>query len=221
ISNLTSNGNNEVLFGNLLRSDRFSVDCLFFLQKEKRILSDHLKLTDFDYEEVVSTYNSIYLDPGRKAVYTAVCGLVKDVHPIIRFSTKEYYHYTGSTKFLVDQQKLKKKPNGIEEVESKIPTHKTAKAEKYYEYLQFMLEHIDILFDFYKDTSGKGRFALCQGRQRAPEIVTNILLNGGLKYNRERRRRSRKKKKKSKKKEKRRQEKKKEGKEQKEEGKQE
>ncbi|KAI7902157.1 uncharacterized protein BX663DRAFT_436273, partial [Cokeromyces recurvatus] len=172
-----------------------------------------LKLTDFDYEEVASTYNPIYLGSGRKAVYTTVCGLVKDVHPIIRCSTKEYYHYTGSTEFLVNQQKLKKQ-NRIEEVESKIPTHKTAKAEKYYEYLQSMLEYIDILFDFYKDTSGKNRFVSYQGRQRAPEIMTNVLLDGGLKYNRERRRRNRKKKKKSKRKEKRRQEKK-EGKEQK------
>ncbi|KAI7907863.1 uncharacterized protein BX663DRAFT_492262, partial [Cokeromyces recurvatus] len=39
-------------------------------------------------------------------------------------------------------------------------------------------------------TSGESRFALYQGRQRAPEIMTNILLNGGLKYNRERRRRT-------------------------------
>ncbi|KAI7899543.1 uncharacterized protein BX663DRAFT_521252 [Cokeromyces recurvatus] len=75
-----------------------------------------------------------------------------------------------------------------------------------------MLEHIDVLFDFYKDTSDESRFALYQGRQRAPEIMTNILLNGGLKYNRERRKRNRKKKKKSKKKDKRRQEKKEKGK---------
>ncbi|KAI7907511.1 uncharacterized protein BX663DRAFT_491133, partial [Cokeromyces recurvatus] len=53
-----------------------------------------------------------------------------------------------------------------------------------------MLEYIDILFDFYKDTSGRSHFALYQGRQRASEIMTNILLNGGLKYNRERRRRT-------------------------------
>ncbi|KAL0082312.1 hypothetical protein F4703DRAFT_1954813 [Phycomyces blakesleeanus] len=102
----------------------------------------------------MSLYNSVYLGHGRKTVYTAVCGFDKDIHLIIRCSTKEYYHYTWSAKFLADQQKLKKE-NGID---------KSAEANRYYDYVKYMLEHIDSLFDFYNVSSGKKWLTLYQNQ---------------------------------------------------------
>jgi hypothetical protein len=83
ITELTPNGNNNVLFGNLIRTDGFSVDFLFY----KRFQVGHapslqkfdLALDGFNLLEVENNYMPISLDPGRKSVFTATVGLESEV----------------------------------------------------------------------------------------------------------------------------------------------
>ncbi|KAI7900981.1 uncharacterized protein BX663DRAFT_438345, partial [Cokeromyces recurvatus] len=106
-NDLEPNGNNDVLFGNIIRSDGFDLDCLFY--KRKMTIKDlinglQIKLSDFNYQEVQQQYQPVFIDPGRKSVFTAA-----------------------------------------------------------------------------------DKFFLYQGRQRAPEIMTNMIINGGSKYNKAKR----------------------------------
>lgn len=169
----------------MIRSDGFSVDCLFYKEsKDTAGGSDSLdlQLEHFNYEEIQASYSPTFIDPGRKSVFTAVSGLDTNAHTIMRCSTKEYYHYTGSTKFSAAQKRLKK-TNHIEEIESNIPTTKTSSADGFRRYIEYTFQHLNRLFDFYDHNSAKSRFFLYQGRQRAPEIMVNMLINGGPKYN--------------------------------------
>lgn len=192
-------GNNQTLFGNLIRSDGFSVDFLFYRRRTvsygTSLQRFELRLDDFTLREVEKDYNPIYVDPGRKSVFTAVSGLNEASHPIIRCSTKEYYHLTGSTVFSA-QQRLLKVQNGIEGIESLIPSTKTSIPERFMSYVVYILDNMSALFNFYDSSTAKSRFKLYQGRQAAQETMANILTNGGSKYNRTRRKQERKKKKK-------------------------
>ncbi|KAG0164794.1 hypothetical protein DFQ30_009395, partial [Apophysomyces sp. BC1015] len=111
-------------------------------------------------------------------------------HEIRRCSTKEYYTYTGSPM----RRKLleaRKKRDGIEAIESVFPTGKTSNLEAYHSHVQYFFQHMETLFEFYGYDSAVGRFHNFQGRQRAREEIVNILVNGGKKYNRSKRKKTR------------------------------
>ncbi|KAG0920399.1 hypothetical protein G6F32_015620 [Rhizopus arrhizus] len=57
-----------------------------------------------------------------------------------------------------------------------------------------MLTHLDKLLDFYGKDTAHHRFQLYQGRQRALEMMANMLTHGTAKYNRSRSKRKKKKK---------------------------
>ncbi|KAI7906953.1 uncharacterized protein BX663DRAFT_426290 [Cokeromyces recurvatus] len=187
----------------LIRTDGFVVDFLFYKRCQASygpsLQRFELTLRDFTLPEVAKDYHPIFVDPGRKSVFTAVSGLNESRHPIIRCSTKEYYHLTGSTVFSAQQQFLKSQ-NGIEDIESRIPTTKTSNPERFLDYVQYLFDNINTLFNFYNSSTAKKRFQLYQGRQKAQETMVNMLINGDTKYNRSRRNKKRQKKKKQKKK---------------------
>lgn len=196
ISELKPGGDNTVLFNNIVRSDGFAVDFVFCRKKQESVIGAHdLRLDDFSYDEVESVYRPAFIDPGRKSVFTAAVGL-GDNHQVRRCSTKEYYDLTGSTKYAIKLQKLKNEA-GITLIETNTPTAKTCLASVYDTYVTYMLLHRQVLFNFYGYQKAKDRFYLYQGRQKAPQIMVNMLVNGSKKYNK--RRRSKKKKKEKKK----------------------
>ena len=55
------------------------------------------------------------------------------------------------------------------------------------------------MLNFYGFNTTKDQFFLYQGRQRAPEIMANMIINGGSKYNRSKRSNKKKRKKERKK----------------------
>jgi hypothetical protein len=199
IDKLMPDGENNVLFGNIIKSDGFCVDFLFDRRadygQEDDIVNHDLCLEDFTLEEVKQSYRTSFLDPGRKSVYTAVTGLNSQEHCVRRCSTKEYYHLTGSTVFSIELQKTKDQ-EGITQIESAAPTAKTAKSDTYLAYIYYTLANLNTLFTFYGSHTAKNRFNLYQGRQRAPEIMVNMLLHGDKKYNRKKRNKKKDKKKK-------------------------
>ncbi|KAI8987562.1 hypothetical protein BDF20DRAFT_809237, partial [Mycotypha africana] len=180
--------NTSMLFRNLIRSDGFTVDFLFSRKKkpkEDAIIDHHdLTLEDFSYEEITTNYRPTFVDPGRKTVFTAAIGLETNRHEIRRCSTKEYYHMTGSTRVNAELER-KKAGCTIKAIESNIPSSKTGSPEKYKRYTIYILQHLEILFSFYGPGMGETRFRLHQGRQRAADMMVNMLVDGGIKYDKE------------------------------------
>ncbi|KAG0931403.1 hypothetical protein G6F30_011222 [Rhizopus arrhizus] len=169
---LTPNENNKILFENTIKSDGFSVDFVFYRKERMNNGSDvELTLKDFNYEEVHNQYHPMFLDPGHKSLFTAVVGVASA------------------------KQIRKSSCSGIKTIESQIPTSKTAAVGSYDQYVKYMLTHLDKLLDFYGKDTAHHRFQLYQGRQRAPEMMANMLTHGTAKYNRSRRNRKKKKKK--------------------------
>ncbi|KAI7897589.1 uncharacterized protein BX663DRAFT_533736 [Cokeromyces recurvatus] len=193
MDDLTPNGNNKILFGNIFKSDGFSADLVFYRRERKKNDSDvKITLEDFNFEGVINQYQPVFLDPGRKSLFTAVVGVEPDKQ-IRKSVTKEYYHLTGS---IVYSKKLesRKKRSGILTIESQIPTPKTTEPDSYDDYIKYMLAHLNTLLIFYGKDTARYNFQLYQGRQRAPEMVANMLTHGTAEYNRSQRRKKRKKK---------------------------
>ncbi|KAI8083224.1 uncharacterized protein B0P05DRAFT_47819 [Gilbertella persicaria] len=188
VESLLPTGTNKRLFGNLIRSDGFSVHFVFNKRtiRGKRFTEQinqvDLILDDFGQHEVDSHYLPIAVDPGRKRVFIAFAGSSGNINDFRQCSIKEYYHLTGSTRFSAEQQK-KKKACGIKTIETNIPTNKTANESLYMEYAIYMLENISRIFSFYNQETAKETFFLYQGRQRAPEQMVKMLLDGTKKYN--------------------------------------
>lgn len=183
------------MFGNLIRSDGFSIDCLFYKRKANDIATVsnlQLELTDLQLAEIKKEYKPVFIDPGRKAVFTAVEGLDKKKHRVIRCTSKEYYHFTGSTRYVANMNRQKKQ-NGIGKIESGMPSAKTMNPESYKTYLDYFLTHLKSLFDFYNSETAKEKFFLYQGRQRAPAKMVELLIDGGTKYNRKKRKKKKRK----------------------------
>ncbi|KAG1307128.1 hypothetical protein G6F64_007054 [Rhizopus arrhizus] len=158
MDDLTPNENNKILFGNTIKSDGFSVDFVFYRKERMNNGSDvELTLEDFNYEEVHNQYHPMFLDPGRKSLFTAVVGV-------------------SSAK-----QIRKSSCSGIKTIESQISTSKTAAVESYDQYVKYTLIYLDKLQDFYGKDTAHHRFQLYQGRQRAPEMMANMLTHGTAK----------------------------------------
>lgn len=126
--------------------------------------------------EVQSSYMPIAVDPERTSVFTAVMGLENEKQTR-KCSTKEYYHMTESTMY---SRKLndKKEQTGTQVIESNLPSKKTSVLSNYNMYIQYIIENIDTLLNFYNQDTAKSRFNLYQGRQRAPEIMGNMFIHG-------------------------------------------
>ncbi|KAI9487462.1 MAG: hypothetical protein EXX96DRAFT_474584, partial [Benjaminiella poitrasii] len=188
IEDLNPNGSNNKLFGNLVRSDGFTVDFLFYKRKiqteDSILMNSDLLLDDFDLEEINTDYLPIAIDPGRKSVFTAVTG--SDSRKVKRCSIKEYYHLTGSTKYSAKLQRLKDQHN-ITDIESRILSNKTSSLARYRAYTEYIFNNLDALFNFYDHHMSRNQFFLYQGRQRASESMINMLLHGTSKYNRRKR----------------------------------
>ncbi|CEG83902.1 hypothetical protein RMATCC62417_17767 [Rhizopus microsporus] len=131
------------MFANTVKSDGFSVDFVF----SKRTANIDLKLEDFGLEEVKQAYQPMFLDPGRKSMFTAAIGLDTTNHQIRRCSTTEYYHMTGSTKYTKKLEKLKTE-KGIKEIETNISSPKTSQCAAYIVYIEYILTHVGTLFAF-------------------------------------------------------------------------
>ncbi|KAG1281368.1 hypothetical protein G6F65_005751 [Rhizopus arrhizus] len=151
MDDLTPNENNKILFGNTIKSDGFSVDFVFYRKERMNNGSDiELTLEDFNYEEVHNQYHPMFLDCGRKSLFTAVVGIASA------------------------KQIRKSSCSGIKTIESQIHTPKTAAVGSYDQYVKYTLTHLDKLLDFYGKDTAHRRFQLYQGRQRAPEMMANI-----------------------------------------------
>ena len=93
-----------------------------------------LELSDFTTKEVDKHFRPCAVDPGRNDAFVSYRGDTD----IRRLSSAEYYNMGGTiTRNKMEQDR--KKRLGIEEIESNIPTPKTASSEKYTSYMNYIL----------------------------------------------------------------------------------
>ncbi|CEI96835.1 hypothetical protein RMCBS344292_10985 [Rhizopus microsporus] len=131
----------------------------------------------------------VAVDPGRKTVFTATITHSEDRKEYRSCSSKERRSFAGVDRRTQKVLKLKK-ASGVEGIESQIPTPKTIDLDRMKQHIGYMLNNIESLFRFYNFLSAPFRFYAYQGTQRANAEMANILLNGGKKYNKSKRRKT-------------------------------
>jgi hypothetical protein len=154
---------------------------------------NHVQLgfEDFTDTEIETYFEVAAIDPGRTQAFTAAYGCGQESHQIRRCSTSEYYAMTGSQR---RNQKLQseKRATDIATIENQWPTGKTSNLDRFQLYISHLLENFESLARFYNSTRGKMAFENYQGVQRAREEMANVLINGGKKYNKTKRKKIRK-----------------------------
>jgi hypothetical protein len=165
--------------------------CSFHFARKKLARNDitcekTLQVEDFSIAEVEEFFRPCAIDPGVTTLITAAYGTGSDSHEVRSFSNKEYYALTGSKRRNADMNK-KKTSCGIATIESKMPSPKTVNLSEYQAYLNYFFENSQALRNFYNFETADTSFKHYQGRQRAIEETANILINGGRKYDKKRR----------------------------------
>jgi hypothetical protein len=154
---------------------------------------NHVQLgfEDFTDTEIETYFEVAAIDPGRTQAFTAAYCCGQESHQIRRCSTSEYYAMTGSQR---RNQKVQseKRATDIASIENQWPTGKTSNLNRFPLYISHLLENFESLARFYNSTRGKMAFENYQGVQRAREEMTNVLINGGKKYNKTKRKKIRK-----------------------------
>lgn len=145
-----------------------------------------LELDDFLSEEVNKHFRPCTVDPGRRDPFVSYHGGTD----IRRLSSIEYYNMGGSVTRMKKQQKHKQEL-GIEKIETDIPSPKTASVEQFVLYVAYMLQHMNTLFDFYGFDTSKVRWLNYLSSQQVIEESVSILINGGKKYNKGKRKKTR------------------------------
>lgn len=197
------NKQKKVAFSNLIRSDGFTADVI--LMKSNEVEKTSLYEQDVNVSDLAKVLTSNDLndaticsvDPNRGQVFTAAYGEGESHHQIRRCSAKEYYIMTGSKRHTKQETKIMSE-EGVKDILLGMPTAKTANLSSYLLYVTYLLLHLDQILAFNRFLTAEKRFHLYQGVQRAREEMVNILLNGGKKYNKCRRKHTKKNRKKRK-----------------------
>ncbi|KAI7898584.1 uncharacterized protein BX663DRAFT_524676 [Cokeromyces recurvatus] len=144
-----------------------------------------LEMADFNTDEVEEFFRPCFLDPGRKNAYIAYYG----DEQVRSLTVNEYYHFSGSINQAREQNALKI-GQGIKDLETGIPTTKTSSVDSYINHIVYVLTHLGRFFGFYNFRTVSDKWNNYYGRQCALEEACNILINGGKKYNRNKRKKT-------------------------------
>ncbi|KAM3581030.1 hypothetical protein VKS41_006476 [Umbelopsis sp. WA50703] len=185
--------NQKFAFANRVLTDDHAVNFVLARQRGGTDSITHVQLgfEDFTDTEIETYFEVAAIDPGRTQAFTAAYGCGQESHQIRRCSTSEYYAMTGSQR---RNQKVQseKRATDIASIENQWPTGKTSNLDRFPLYISHLLENFESLARFYNSTRGKMAFENYQGVQRAREEMTNVLINGGKKYNKTKRKKIRK-----------------------------
>lgn len=105
---------------------------------EKTIKNHSLNITDFNYQDITSSYTPYFVDPGRKSLFffTTVCGVDDENIEIKKCSSNDYYHLVDE--ILCKKLDKQKTEYHIKELESNLPFSKTTPVQKYIIILNYM-----------------------------------------------------------------------------------
>ncbi|OAD68330.1 hypothetical protein PHYBLDRAFT_173329 [Phycomyces blakesleeanus NRRL 1555(-)] len=120
---LEPNGNNRIMFGNLIRSDGLSIDWISYKMKPNPIASNN--------------YKPVFIDPGGNAAIIAAEKVYNKTYGLLRYKNHEYYYMTGLTRYQADRL-WQKKQNGIETIENYISSDKTVSHTTLIDYVQII-----------------------------------------------------------------------------------
>ena len=146
-----------------------------------------LELYDFTSEEVDRYFRPCTVDPNRKDVFVSYHGNTD----IRRLSSAEHYDMSEN----VNRQKMEeehKKRSIVKQIEIQIPSPKTTSIDHYTMHITYMLQHMDVLFNFYSFETARINWCNYIGSQRTVESAVNILVNESKKYNKRNKRKRRK-----------------------------
>lgn len=181
-----SRSDRKMLFLNGMNTDGFSCDFLFCRASPTGANCQTLELTDFTYDEVQHYFRPLAVDTGVRNLFTASYGTGSEQHEIRNFSSAEWHANSGSKRRNAKVQ-AEKDQAGIGQIEAQWPTAKTANVFGYQQHLRWYFENRSRLLQFYNFERGKERFQAYQGKQKALEEATNVLINGGKKHDPDRR----------------------------------
>ncbi|CEP19239.1 hypothetical protein [Parasitella parasitica] len=133
---------------------------------------DTINLEDFGADEVREDFLPCALDPGRRQVITATVAQSPEELETRRSSGKERPCYAGTTRRAVHVEQVKAQQN-IKSIETNQPTAKAVSEKKFHERIRYK--------------SVPFRFHDYQGKQRATAEMANLVIKGGEKYNKMRR----------------------------------
>ncbi|KAG2191036.1 hypothetical protein INT47_006012 [Mucor saturninus] len=177
------------MFINSLYTDGYTCRISFCRKRyaESPVNETALELQDFNSEEIDRYFRPCTVDPNRKDAFVSFHGNTD----IRRLSSAEYYNMNGSANRLKLEQD-RKKEQGVQTIETNIPSVKSAVADKYITHVKYMMQHQDTLFNFYNFQTARVKWCNYIGKQRALQDAVNILINGSKKYNKGRRKKTRK-----------------------------
>lgn len=174
----------QKMFLNGLYTDGYTCRVLL-CRKLLPSLAEHrvsLELDDFTTEEVEQYFRPCAVDPGRIDAFVSYHG----GNDIRRLSSSEYYNMHGTVTRQKSEQGRKGR-SGLEAIETNIPSPKTLSIEKYSSYITYMIEHLNALHSFYNFETAKIKWLNYLASQKTIQESVNILLNGGKKYNKQKR----------------------------------
>ncbi|KAI8062451.1 hypothetical protein BC940DRAFT_118360 [Gongronella butleri] len=152
------------------------------------------QLKDKDLAGVGLSNAIVGIDPGRKVVMTGAHAPVAELLglpcAIRRTSMDEYQAVSGETKRRIALESRKTEPlhdppgpgTTISEIETLLPSGRTANAAEYRCRVAYLLQHEQQLRQFYGDDHSEARFAAYRGRQRAIAKSINRMITGSDKY---------------------------------------
>ena len=115
------------------------------------------------------------VDPGQKMTFMAMEGLSSpDVPaPILKYSTKEYYHESGLNRTRKKRHLHKMRdfnqhgPDSIQAMESNMPSRRTVRPDRVLDYIRYMALHYWRLVQFYDVRYNGWSLSNYSGKQRA------------------------------------------------------
>ncbi|KAI9478562.1 MAG: hypothetical protein EXX96DRAFT_450598, partial [Benjaminiella poitrasii] len=161
-------------FNCVIHTDGYGISFIFVRKKKTFEARAVLDIQDFETTEVNKHFIPITVDPGKNQIFTAVIGSDTKSHQIRTCSKEE-----RRNKYL----KALKERKSIKPIEAAIPSPKVSNKANYVVYATYMLTNLQMLLDFHGYKSAQFNFNSYQGKQRVDSEVTNILLDGGKKYN--------------------------------------
>lgn len=191
--------NRHGIFENQFLTDGYSM-CFPFKKSISSSSGTPLTLNDLD-PSMVEDFEVWGIDPGVTEVFVAsnssnprvyvqdsemqhepiLASPPETRHQVRKLSSAEFYCLAGYPK-TNDKIKQWKQDRGIDVIESRIGSFKTASLQQIIQYIRTKLAVLDQLVSFYGQDFQQLRFLNYHGRQKATHEMVKILVNGGRKY---------------------------------------
>jgi hypothetical protein len=193
---LTRHGAGRPMFYGYILTDGVSLNFVFARIKPPSRIDLHAPDFNNSRDIIGRRMNTIGLDPGRRDIITTASGIGDAIYATRQVSTNEYRAVSGAAKrsqYLEIRKATTVITNDdgtvstMENLESTLPTLNTANMDEMRQSIQSRLSYLNHASTFYGIDQSRQRFKAYQGTQRTIATTANIVLNGGKKFDRNRR----------------------------------